>query len=153
MGVPDPDQDPQFYEGVPLRRLVAFLIDMIVIAGLWFAAVFVGFLLTVLSLGAGLGLAMLLLTLTGFVYRVLMLRYRSATVGMLVTGIEVRDQNGAQADQTFALLHTAGFYATMLFPPLLLIGWVLLAGDPHRRAMHDIFLRAVVINRPVTHRP
>ena len=30
-GLPDPVRDAQFYEGVPMRRLVAFLIDLAII--------------------------------------------------------------------------------------------------------------------------
>ena len=31
MGVPDPQTDPQFYAGVPMRRFMAFLIDFAII--------------------------------------------------------------------------------------------------------------------------
>ncbi|MEO1491522.1 MAG: RDD family protein [Pseudomonadota bacterium] len=148
MGVPDPEQDGQFYAGVPLRRFVAFLIDSVVIVGIWFVVVFIGFLLTVLTMGAGLVVAMLLFACSGFLYRWLMLRNRSATLGMIMTGIEVRDHEGEHLDDTSAALHTAGYYVTVMFPPLMLIGWILLATSPYRRAMHDTFMGTVVINRP-----
>jgi len=148
MGVPDPEHDGQFYTGVPLRRVVAFLIDSVIIMCVWLLAVFVGFLLTVLTMGAGTPIAFLLFIGSGFFYRWMMLRSRSATVGMMVTGIEVRDHDGDRMTDATAALHTAGFYVTMLFPPLMLVGWILLATSPYKRAMHDSFIGAVVINRP-----
>ncbi len=148
MGVPDPEHDGQFYAGVPLRRLVAFAIDTVVILAVWFVAVFVGFLFTILTAGAGTPIAFILFIGSGFFYRWLMLRSRSATVGMMVMGIEVRDHEGEQMTDATAALHTAGYYVTLMFPPLMLVGWILMATSPHRRTMHDTFMGAVVINRP-----
>ena len=85
---------------------------------------------------------------TDFVYRWAMLRNRSATLGMYITGLEVRDANGDKCTPGFAFIHTAAFYVTVMFIPLLVIGWFLMATSPYRRAMHDTILGSVVINRP-----
>ncbi len=148
MGVPDPDRDKQFYAGVPVRRLFAFGIDLVITMGLLLVVAFFGIIFSTLTAGFGAPLAILAASMTGFVYRFVMLQQRSATLGMIVTGIEVRDKDGEKADQTTALLHTAGYYATCIFTPLLIIGWFLMATSPHRRTMHDLFIGAVVINRP-----
>jgi uncharacterized RDD family membrane protein YckC len=111
-------------------------------------AVFVGFLVTILTAGVGGPIAFLMFIGSGFFYRWMMLRSRSATLGMIITGIEVRDHEGEKMTDATAALHTAGYYVTVLFPPLLLIGWILLATSPYRRAMHDSFIGSVVINRP-----
>lgn len=148
MGIPDPVRDSQFYAGVPLRRLAAFVIDSVVIFLLWVVGVFVGFLFTVLTAGAGGVVAMLLFLGTGFAYRWMMLSYRSATLGMMASGIEVRRATGEKMDNQTALLHTLAYFVTFWFAPLMLIGWVLMFTEPHRRAMHDIPLGTVVINRP-----
>jgi len=148
MGIPDPDRDAQFYRGVPVRRLTAFLIDSVVILGLWFVAVVVGFVITIFTAGLAGPLAFLLFSGTGFLYRWVMLGQRSATLGMMATGIEVRDGQGDRCTPGTAFLHTAAFYLTILFVPLLIIGWFLMASSPYRRAMHDVFLGTVVINRP-----
>ena len=148
MGVPDPDRDPQFYQGVPLRRLVAFAVDIVIVLFLLLGLVFVG---GALSLGAIFfagPLVMVMFSITGFLYRWIMLAQRSATVGMMLTGIEVRDGKGDPMNNVTAFIHTAGFYATFFFLPLLFIGWFLMFSSPHRRAMHDLILGSVVINRP-----
>lgn len=148
MGVPDPHRDEQFYQGVPMRRLVAFGIDFIVILFLMLGVVVVGAVLTLGTLFLAGPIAMVIFSATGFIYRWIMLAQRSATLGMLVTGIEVRDAEGDQMSELTAFIHTAGFYVTFFFLPLLFIGWFLMFTSPYRRAMHDLILGTVVINRP-----
>ena len=148
MSVPDPHRDPQFYQGVPLRRLVAFLIDLIIVLLLLLSLVFVGGALSFGAIVFAGPLVGVIFGATGFLYRWIMLAERSATVGMMLTGIEVRDGNGDPMIRSTAFLHTAGYYVTFVFPPLLFIGWFLMFTSPHRRAMHDLPLGSVVINKP-----
>ena len=115
MGVPDPHRDPQFYDGVPARRLVAFGIDFIVILFLMFCVAVVGAILTLGSMFLAGPLVMLTFSVTGFVYRWIMVWKRSATLGMILTGIEVRDGQGDRMTQLTAFIHTAGLYATFFF--------------------------------------
>ena len=147
MGVPDPETDGQFYKGVPMRRLVAFLIDFAIGCVIMVVTVFLGFLFSLMTAGAGAPLAMLLIISSSVIYRWVMLIQRSATLGMIMTGIEVRDKDGNRMDAGSAFLHTIAFHVTF-FTPLLLIGWILMATSPYRRAMHDIVIGSVVINRP-----
>jgi uncharacterized RDD family membrane protein YckC len=148
MGVPDPVEDSQFYDGVVTRRLVAFCIDLVVILVLWCIVFVVGALVSVLTLGLATPLAVAVFAATGFLYRWAMLAERSATVGMLVTGIEVRDAGGSRVNPIIAFLHVAGFYASVFITPLLVIGWFVMASSPYRRLLHDLVLGTVVINRP-----
>jgi uncharacterized RDD family membrane protein YckC len=148
MGVPDPVHDSQFYDGVPTRRLVAFCIDLVVILGLWCVVLVVGLLVSILTLGLGTPLAAAVFAATGFLYRWVMLAERSATIGMLMTGIEVRDAGGRRLNPVVAFLHVAGFYVSVFITPLIVIGWFLMASSPYRRLLHDLVLGTVVINRP-----
>lgn len=148
MGIPDPIKDAQFYAGVPVRRLTAFGADLAAIVAIWLLVLVLGSILVVLTAGLAAPLAFLGFAATGFLYRWLFLCQRSATPGMRVTGIEVRDASGAPLSPSLAFLHTAGFYVTLFFPPLLIISWLLLLGSAHRRALHDLPLGTVVINRP-----
>jgi len=148
MGVPDPHRDSQFYDGVVLRRFVAFWIDLVVMCVLWVLVAVVGLVFTVMSAGIGAPLAFLAFAATSVLYRFVLLRERSATVGMIVTGLEVRAADGARVDPATAFWHTALYHLTGMLTPLLVIGWVLMLTSPYRRAMHDLFLGTVVINRP-----
>ena len=149
MPIPDPDRDTQFYEGVILRRFFAFWVDLLVIAMIVAVAAALGLLFTAVTLGVGLVLALPAFTFAGFIYRWLMLSQRSATLGMLLTGIEVRDQNGERLSAPLAFLHTLGFAVTLYFFPLMVIGWIIMIASPHRRLIHDLILSTVVINKPV----
>lgn len=148
MDIPDPVQDSQFYDGVPMRRFVAFCIDVVVIIVLWFFVLLVGTVAAIVTFGAAAPLLVLAFSVAGFLYRWAMLSERSATIGMILTGIEVRDASGHRLNTALAFLHVAGFYVTVFFLPLLVIGWILMAASPHRRLMHDMVLGTVVINRP-----
>lgn len=148
MSIPDPLTDPQFYDGVPMRRLFAFVIDSVIITGIWFLVIFLGFLFAFMTAGLGAPLAMLLFSLSGFVYRWLLVAQRSATLGMMVTGIEIRDVFGRRLTHGTGFFHTFAYYVTTLFLPLAIIGWILMASSPHRRTLHDTITGSVVINRP-----
>lgn len=145
---PDPVLDVQFYEGVPARRLVAFCIDAAIVLILWLAVLLLGTVLTVVTLGLGAPLALLAASATDFLYRWLLLAEGSATLGMRLTGIELRDARGRRLDPVTAFLHVTGFYVSLFFLPLLVLGWILMAASPHRRLLHDALLGTVVINRP-----
>jgi uncharacterized RDD family membrane protein YckC len=148
MGVPDPVHDSQFYQGVPLRRFVAFCIDVVVIIGLWCIVLMLGLLVSVLTLGIATPLAVAIFSATSFLYRWAMLTQRSATLGMILTGIEVRSASGGLLDPLTSFLHVAGFYVSAFFTPLLVIGWLAMAVSPRRQLLHDLVLGTVVINRP-----
>lgn len=148
MGIPDPTRDPQFYQGVPARRFVAFLIDTAIIFGLWFMGAVIAAIFVALTAGLAAPLLALIMTGTGFIYRWLLLQQRSATLGMMVTGIELCDRDGQPLDGVTAALHTLGFYMTLFFLPLAVIGWIMMTGAPERRLLHDLPFGTVAINRP-----
>ena len=115
---------------------------------LWFIVLFMTALISALTFGLAFPLMIMMLAGTGLIYRWLMLWHRSATLGMMATGIEVRDRNGEKCDPTTAFLHSLAFIGTLYLLPLAIIGWILMASSPHGRAMHDMMVKTVVINRP-----
>lgn len=143
---PDPIHDAQFYEGVPLRRLIAFLIDATLITIIGFVVMAV---LTVLTLGFALPLFGIVLTMIGFGYRWLTISSTSATPGMSFLGIELRNAQGLHLTPVEAAVHTGIF----LFLMLSVIGWiatvVAILGTERRQGLPDLFLGTVAINRPV----
>lgn len=145
MAIPDPVRDSQFYDGVPLRRLAAFVIDFIVILILGLVGAFV---VALATFGLGTFLMFFVMSITGFLYRWLLLKQRSATIGMIMLGIEIRTATGEKMDSASAFLHTIAYLGTFFFTPVMLIGWFLMLSDPHKRLMHDLLLGSVAINRP-----
>ncbi|MEX2519739.1 MAG: RDD family protein [Paracoccaceae bacterium] len=140
-GLPDPETDRQFYEGVPARRLFAFVIDVVLVWGITLA---VG----VLTLGIGFLMLGFVLAAVDFIYRVSTISNRSATWGMRLARIELRARNGRRFDLAHAAGHTIAFYIALAFTPLQLVSVILMAGSAMGRGLHDIPFGSTMINSP-----
>lgn len=143
---PEPFFEPEYYWGVVWRRIFAYcVIDALVVVLLWAlaAALFAG--LTVVSLG---GLSAIW-TLYGFVplaYHTLTIGGRhSATWGMRLMGIEVRDWSGGRPSYLQALALTVVFYLTTAATAFFVLLLVLF--NRRRRTLHDFLAGTVVIRR------
>jgi uncharacterized RDD family membrane protein YckC len=144
-GLPDPEIDRQFYEGVPMRRFVAWLVDVaiILLIGVPLALVF-----GLLTLGLGFALFPLIVGGVGFLYRTYLLASASATLGMRFTGTEFRRSDGTRFDLLFALLHTAIYFVCISVFPLQLVSCATIVGTRYRQSLGDIILGTTAINRP-----
>lgn len=145
-GLPDPDHDRQFYDGVPTRRFLAWVIDLVVVlvVGLPLALVF-----GLATLGLGFALFPLVIATVGFLYRLLTISNASATWGMRVMGIELRRHDGSRFDALTAALH-AGIYTIAIWTVgLQLVSCLTILFSRYRQGLNDIILRTTAINRPV----
>ena len=139
--LPDPDYQADFYADVPLKRLIAFGVDTVLIL-----------ILTVLVLPftafTGLFYFPLLAMVVGFVYRVLTIAGGSATPGMRLMAIELRNASGERLDLPQAALHTLLFtlFFSMMLPQLASIA--LMLTGPRAQGLHDLVLGTAAINRP-----
>ncbi|HEU0223648.1 MAG TPA: RDD family protein [Paracoccaceae bacterium] len=145
-GLPDPDRDPQFYEGVPLRRLAAWFIDLAIVAALTVAALL---LLALPSLGFVFLASFALWGAVDFCYRALTLTKASATLGMQVMGIELRDLAGDRLPAGLAIAHTALYLFCCLFVLLQIASIAMMAGTRRGRSLPDAILGTTAINRPL----
>jgi uncharacterized RDD family membrane protein YckC len=144
-GLPDPDLDAQFYEGVPTRRFVAWLVDLVIVLlfGVPLALVF-----GLMTLGFGLALFPVIVGGTGFLYRTLTLASGSATWGMRFTGLEFRRHDGTRLDLLFALLHTGITAVCFGVFVLQLVSCGTILWTRYRQSIADIILGTTAINRP-----
>ena len=144
----DPAANPELFEGVLARRVVAFAIDFLVIAVPVVLAYVFTFIFTIVTLGLGAALFWLLPPATviwAIVYFGLTLGgQRSATIGMRVMDLEMRTWYGAPAYFVLGAVHAVGFWFTVSFftPFVLLVAFF----NERRRLLHDILLGTVVIN-------
>ena len=74
------------------------------------------------------------------VYRVLTLAGGSATWGMRMTGIEIRQGNGAKLDFGTATLHTFLYTAAVMISPLQLISIIMMLVTSQKQGLHDMIL-------------
>lgn len=144
----DPGRNPELFEGVLARRVVAFLIDFIVIAvPVVLAAMFI-FAFGIVTLGLGFALYWLLPAATviwALVYFGATLGGpSSATIGMRVMDLEMRTWYGAPAYFVLGAVHAIAFWLSIsaLTPFILLVAFF----NERRRLLHDIVLGTVIIN-------
>jgi len=142
--LPDPFNQPQFYASVPSKRLIAWILDLVLIVGACVVALpFTAFL--------GLFFWPVMLLVVGFAYRVVTLANGSATLGMRFAGIEFRDAHGARFDLSLALAHTLGYSVSMAFPILQVISIVLMLTGARGQGLTDVVLGSVALNRRTTY--
>ena len=144
----DPATQPELFEGVLPRRVVAFAIDFVIIAAPIVLAAMVIFAFGVVTLGLGWALYWLLSpasVIWAIVYFGVTLGYeRSATLGMRVMDLEMRTWYGAPAYFVLGAVHAIVFWLSVstLTPFILLVCFF----NERRRLLHDIVLGTVVIN-------
>ncbi len=140
INLPDPDFQPQFYEGVPGKRLLAWIIDTILILLLCVITV-------VLTAFVGAFVWPILVATISFVYRTLTLASGSATWGMRFAGIEIRAADGAALDPLQAGAHTLGYMVSMAIPILQIISVVMMLTGARKQGLTDMVLGTVALNR------
>lgn len=140
-GLPDPVLDPQFYAGVPFKRLIAWIIDAVIVGALWMA-------LVIGTLGMFFAFMFLGLLAVNFAYRVFMLDRYSATLGMMAVGIELRNGRGDRLDRTQAVWHVTLFLGLMVFFLINIISMIVMLMNERGQGLHDMVLGTTAINRP-----
>ena len=139
--LPDPKYQAEFYADVPVKRALAWGVDAILIALI--TAVVLPF-----TLFLGMFFLPVLYMIISFLYRTVGLARHTATPGMRLMAIELRDRNGARFDLGTAFLHTLGYTLTIgtLLPQLLSIGLMLTTA--RGQGLTDMVLGTVAINKP-----
>ena len=147
----DPAADPELFEGVLARRVLAFFIDVVlIVVPIVLAALFI-FVFGLITLGLGWALYWLLspaAVIWALVYYGVTLGGpASATIGMRVMEIEMRTWYGAPLYFLLGAVHAFVFWITVsALTPLILL--VCLFND-RRRLLHDMIVGTVVINNEV----
>jgi uncharacterized RDD family membrane protein YckC len=144
----DPAANPELFEGVLVRRVVAFLIDVVIIA----VPLIVGwmFIFVFGLITFGLGWALFWLMSPGSViwalvyYGVTLGGPASATIGMRAMDIEMRTWYGAPAYFVLGAVHAIVFWisVSVLTPFILVVGFF----NARRRLLHDMLVGTVLIN-------
>ncbi len=142
---PDPLDHPEFYQNVSGRRILAYLLDMVVV-GVIFVVAWVAFsIVGVLSFGLLSTPLSLLLACVPLGYHTLLIGGPgSATWGMQLFRLEVRSFTGARPNFAQAGLMTVMFYATVWSTGFLIL--IVALFNDRRRTLHDLLSGTVVIN-------
>lgn len=138
--LPHPAEAPQLYQGVPLRRGVAWVLDMVLIAVL--SALVLPF-----TAFTGVFFFPFLMLVIGFFYRWFTIAGGSSTWGMRLTGIELREADGARLAGSTAFWHTVGYSISVAMAPLQLISIVMMLVTERGQGLSDTILGTVALNR------
>lgn len=131
-------------DGVLWRRVLAFLVDYVIIGLLVLVAAVLVFILGILTLGAGWLLYAILFpaVVAGYVWMTLG-GSEQATIGMRVLNLRIERMDGTPIDGLTAVVHTMLFWAfNAVLTPLVLLATLFL---DYKRTLHDLLLGTVVV--------
>jgi uncharacterized RDD family membrane protein YckC len=141
--LPDPEIQPDFFKDVPLKRLLAWVIDA-VITGL------VCIIILPFTAFTGIFFFPLLFLMVGFAYRTMTIANTSATWGMRVLAIELRRADGSQMDAGSAAAHTLGYTLSWVVPVFQFISIIMMATTARGQGLSDHVLGTVMVNKRAT---
>jgi uncharacterized RDD family membrane protein YckC len=136
--------DIRLYDGVRTRRVLAFVVDYVIVALLLIPCAVLVFLFGLLTLGLGWALFGVLFPLVALVYVAMTLGGRAqATLGMRMMSIKLERLDERPVDPLIAVVHTVLFWAAnVLLTPLILVATLIL---DRKRTVHDLLLGTVVV--------
>jgi uncharacterized RDD family membrane protein YckC len=138
--LPDPAMQPEFYADVPMKRLVAWIVDTVLI-------VIICLLILPFTAFTGLFFFPLMVLVVGFAYRVVTITNRSATWGMRLMAIEFRDSSGERFGPGLATAHTFGTSVSFGMPLLQVVSVVMMLTTARAQGLTDHLLGTVAVNR------
>jgi uncharacterized RDD family membrane protein YckC len=147
----DPYLQPELFRGVLTRRVIAFLIDLIVLSVPIILAVIFIAVFGLITLGLGWALFWLVspasVIWTLVYYGATLGGPHSATIGMRLMDLELRTWYGAPGYFVLGAVHAVLFYISIsvLTPFVLLVGLF----NARRRLLHDFVLGTVITNNSV----
>lgn len=145
--LPDPYDKPEFYSWLPIKRAIAWLLDvafMVILATIIFVLTIIPVLLSFL----GVFLLPVMITFFGFFYRWITLSTGSATWGMRVMAIQIRETDGSRLTAGTALLHTLGYTICVSTGILQFASMVMMLLTDRKQGLPDMVLGTTAINRP-----
>lgn len=133
--LPDPHDhfEGTFYKGINSRRFFAWIIDVILIGIL-------GTILIPFTAFTALFILPFFFLVVGFAYRVFTLTGNSATWGMRMTGMEIRQEDGNRLDFGAALMHTFLYSVAVALAPLQLISVIMMLVTDRKQGLGDMMM-------------
>ena len=140
MKLPDPDYEPEYYRGLPVKRALAWVIDTVIVLALCFVAMVLTAMLAVLILP-------LLFLSVSMAYRWVTLNNYGATYGMMVAGIKLRHLDGRRAESTACAIHAGVFSLVQMFFLPQIFSIALILTTPYRQSLADMVVQTTMLNR------
>ena len=138
--LPDPHDNPDFYDHLMTKRLLAWVIDLALTLILVVLAI-------VLSAFLLLFIFPLAWAAVAIAYRTVSLSRWGATPGMMVAAIKLRRLDGRRPDPMLAFQHSALYALQMGFVFPQVVSVVMMLSTPYRQGLNDWLLGTTIINR------
>jgi len=138
--LPDPVTQSNFYDNVAGKRFLAWIVDMVLVLVLCFFAVPLSGFIAVFFLP-------LMWLVVDFAYRTITISNYSATLGMRLVSIELRNSSGARLSATEAAQHTFGYFLSFAFFLLQVLSIILMCSSLRGQSLTDHALGTVMLNR------
>lgn len=143
--LPDPESSPELFEDVLIRRVIAFVIDTLIMCALFAVAAVVLAIAGIVTLGiAWLGFFILGPVVIVFYYASTLGSPMRATIGMKMMDIVLTPTRTRPLDGVRAVLHPLVFWITIwVCWPLLALAWF----TPRRQLLHDLIVGTLMVRR------
>jgi uncharacterized RDD family membrane protein YckC len=144
--LPDPATAPELFEGVLTRRVIAFVIDVVVMSLMIVVFSLIGLIAGFLTFGlAWLALIVVVPATIVLYYGATLGSARRATMGMQAMDIVLTPTRGQPLDGWMAIIHAAVFWLTtwISWPVSLLFALF----TPRRQMIHDLIVGTLMVRR------
>ena len=142
--LPDPVEVPELYANTAVKRFMAWIFDTV-------AVFLVTALVATLPLFIGWFFFPVIFLVVSLLYRIGSLANFSATPGMRLMNIEIRNHHGQRLDGTESALHTIAFLISSLFFLPQVASIVLMIANQRGQGLHDLLVGSAAINTPSKH--
>ena len=143
--VPDLFAADGYFDGIRSKRVLAYLIDIVILALFYLALYFVGTIFTVVTFGLLYPVMMLAAAVLPFAYHAFFIAGRKqSTPGMRVMGLKAYSWDGAAPNVIQSLLLAVTFYASMAITSSFILLVSLLNG--RGRCFHDYLCGVFIVN-------
>ncbi len=139
-GLPDPEFQAEFYQDVPTKRLFAWILDVVI-------TLVLTLLFTALTFPISIFFIPFWFVAIGFAYRVATISRWSATIGMRLVAIDLRQSDGSRMDFPTAAFHTLLYSISLSFILPHLASVVYALNNPRAQMFHDIPLGIAALNK------
>jgi uncharacterized RDD family membrane protein YckC len=144
--LPDPVSNPELFDGLLVRRAVAYLIDLVILGVITFAMAIIGLVLGLLTFGAAWLALPVVIVVAILAYYALTLGSPSrATVGMRAMDIVLTPARGRPLDGWAILIHPIVFWVTIWISWPFTILFALFT--PRQQLLHDLVTGTLMVRR------
>lgn len=143
---PDPIENPEYYDGVSVKRVIAYAIDFVICGLVGVVGTIVASIVGLMSFGLLFGPLMALLALIPLIYHTFFISSENAaTPGMRMMGVRVYRLDGGRPEILQAFIQTAVFFLTIAPTSFLIL--IVCLFNSQRRCLHDILAGTLILNK------